>query len=208
MLHGLGSGPEDFQNVTKLLDLPGKARIELVLPQAPTLPVTANDGNAVPAWYDILSLHKGSGEDAAGIRRARDGIGEIVADLHARGVEHRRIIIGGFSQGGALALYYASRSPEPLAGAVALSAYLPLMGELPQTATDAGRATPIFLSHGVHDEIVPLDFALTSRQALERAGFEVTWREYPLGHRLDARVLADVSRWLAPRFEPVQPPLR
>ncbi len=205
LLHGLGSSPEDFRNAARLLELPRTARIEFVLPQAPTLPVTMNAGAEMPAWYDIPSLQEGSPQDAAGIRRASGEIGELVAELHARGVHHQRIVVGGFSQGGAAALHYASRAATPLAGAIALSAYLPLLDELPRAATATGRATPIFMSHGAHDEIIPLDYALTSRTALEQAGFAVTWREYPLGHSLDAQVLADLSRWLTQRLEQVQP---
>lgn len=184
-----------------MLDLPDKARVEFVLPQAPTLPVTINAGMEMPAWYDIPSLREGSRQDVGGIQRAVGEVDEIVADLHARGIAHRRITVGGFSQGGAVALHYASRSAVPLAGAVALSAYLPLITELPQAATDAGRATPIFMSHGARDEIIPLDYALVSRNALEQAGFEIAWREYPLGHSLDAQVLDDLSRWLAMRLD-------
>ena len=208
MLHGLGSSPENFRAVVNQLELPGAARVELVLPRAPTLPVTVNAGNTMPAWYDVLSLDKSGGEDAAGIRRACAEVDEIVAELYARGVSHRRIAIGGFSQGGALALYSAARSPRPLAGVVALSAYMPLMEGLARTVTDAGRKTPVFMSHGIYDDVIPLDFGLLSRRALEQAGFEVAWHEHPLGHGLDARVFAETSRWLAPRLAPDQSSLR
>ena len=208
MLHGLGSSPEDFRGAVNSLDLPDAARIEVVVPQAPMLPVTINGGHTMPAWYDILSIRRGSGEDAEGIRRACGEIDEVIADLNARGIVHRRIILGGFSQGGALALYYASRASEALAGVAALSAYMPLIDDLARAATPPGRATPVLMSHGIYDEIVPLDFAHASRKALERADFEVTWREYPLGHSLNAQVLADLSRWLAPRLTSVQPSSR
>ena len=200
MLHGLGSNPERFGEVVHLLDFPDEVQLEFVLPRAPTLPVTINAGMEMSAWYDIPSLQRDSLQDAAGIRRASAELGEIVAGLHARGIDHRRIAVGGFSQGGAVALHYASRSSSPLAGVVALSTYMPLITELPQAVTAAGQMTPIFMSHGVHDVVIPLDYALTSRRALEQAGCKIEWKEYPLGHSLDAQVLADLSRWLTQRL--------
>ena len=200
MLHGLGSSPERLGDALSLLDLPDGIQFERIFPRAPVLPVTINAGAEMPAWYDIFSLQEGSPQDTAGIRRASAELGGVVAGLHARGMDYRRIIVGGFSQGGAVALHYASRHLSPLAGVVALSTYMPLITELPQAVTAAGRATPIFMAHGIHDEVIPLDYALTSRRALEQAGCEVEWKEYPLGHSVDAQVFANLSHWMAQRL--------
>ena len=199
LLHGLGAGAEDLRGAAEMLGPFGDINVEYVLPQAPELPVTVNGGVRMPAWFDILTM-TGERQDAEGIHRAGGELEEIIADLHARGVARRRIFVGGFSQGGAVALHRAARDPQPLGGAVALSSYLPLITEYPRAVAAGGRATPVFMSHGEHDEIIPLKYMRASRRALEQAGVDVVSREYPLGHSFDARVLADLSRWLSQRL--------
>lgn len=199
LLHGLGASAEEFRDVAEMLGPFGKTNVEYALPQAPRLPVTVNGGLKMPAWFDILTM-TGERQDAEGIHRAAREIEEIVAEMHGRGIAYKRIFVAGFSQGGAVALHRAVRSPQPLGGVVALSSYLPLITEYPLAATVGGRATPVFMSHGEYDSVIPLKYMRASRRALEQAGVDVVSREYPLGHSFDARVLADLSLWLSLRL--------
>ena len=203
LLHGLGAQAEDLLDMAGELSLPN-ANIEFVLPQAPTRAVTAHGGALMPAWFDIFSF-RGSRQDAAGIRRAHAELDEIIVDGYARAAQRGRVFVGGFSQGGAVALHYASRSPRLLAGAIALSAYLPLADELPQAAAASGCRMPVFMSHGTRDDVIPIDYAVSARDLLEQSGFRVAWHEYPLAHGIDARVLDDLSRWMAGRVRRIRP---
>lgn len=204
LLHGLGADAEEFRGVAEMLGPFGTANVEYALPQAPEQPVTVNGGLTMPAWFDILTMD-GERQDADGIHRAASELEEIIAEAHGRGIAHKRIFVGGFSQGGAVALHCAARGSRPLGGAVGLSSYLPLMTEYPSAATAGGRATPVFMSHGEHDDIIPLKYMRASRRALEQAEVDVTSQEYPLGHSFDTLVLADLSRWLSRRLSPGQP---
>ena len=201
MLHGLGSGAEDFRGIVDAINLPSSVNTEFIFPQAPRLSVTINAGRKMPAWFDIFSFKEDARQDSEGIQRASEYIDEIVADLYRHGVKHQHIFVGGFSQGGAVALHYASHHPQTIAGVVAISTYLPLITEFPQAVTDGGRKTPIFMSHGSYDEIIPLNFALASHRALEQEGFEIAWREYPCGHSLALQTLHDLSQWLAQKIQ-------
>ncbi len=204
LLHGLGAQADDLRGIARDLSLPN-ANIEFILPQAPTRSVTLNGGAAMPAWFDIFSS-RGSRQDGPGIRRACAELDEIIADRHPVTTTGQcRVFVGGFSQGGAVALHYATRSPRLLAGVIALSGYLPLADELAQAATASGRETPVFLSHGTRDNVIPIGYAATARDLLRQNGFRVAWHEYPLAHSVDARVLRDLSGWMADRLGEVKP---
>ncbi len=203
LLHGLGANAEDLREVVDALELPAKDATEFILPHATLRPVTIADGMNLSAWFDIYDRHRNSPEDTVGINQSVRKLACVIDETRQRGISAQRIFIGGFSQGGALALRYAYCSAIPLGGVIGLSCYLPLRHTRPALAdTDTGRNNPpVFLSHGVADDVIPLDFAETARDILRRHHFDVTWRTYPVGHHLYAQVISDLSRWLAKRYK-------
>ncbi len=192
-LHGLGADGHDFEPVVAELGLAG---VRFVLPHAPPRPVTINNGYVMPAWYDILGMDFTAAEDAAGIEQSRQRIEALIARERARGVPAGRLVLAGFSQGGAIALHTGLRHPEPLAGILALSTYLPLADRLPDERHPANADTPIFMAHGLHDPVVPLPLAEASRQRLETLGYRIEWHTYPMEHGVCSEEIADLRAWL------------
>ena len=194
-LHGLGADGHDFEPVARELDLPFGARF--VFPHAPVRPVTINGGMPMRAWYDILALGPGGPEDETGIRGSADAVRELIAREIDRGLSRDRIVLAGFSQGGAIALYTATREVEPLAGAIALSTYLPLAANLQSEATAASRATPVLMAHGSLDPLIDISFGTLSRDLLLAAGYQVAWRSYRIEHGVSPEEIRDIGGWLA-----------
>jgi phospholipase/carboxylesterase len=194
-LHGLGADGHDFEPVVPELRLPERLRLRFVFPHAPVRPVTLNMGMRMRAWYDIKQLGGGP-EDEAGIRASQASLDALVERERARGIEPRRVVLAGFSQGGAIALQAGLRHPERLAGLLALSTYLPLAGTLAAEASAANRDLPIFMAHGRLDDIIPVDRAERSRDALAALGYAPEWHEYPMAHAVCAEEIADIRRWL------------
>ncbi len=189
-LHGLGADHSDFEPIVPELDLPPSVRF--VFPDAPVRAVTINQGMRMRAWYDILQLGPGP-EDEAGIRESQ----RIVEGLiEAQAVPPERIVLAGFSQGGAIVLHTALRYPRRLAGVVALSTYLPLADTLNSEKAKENQATPIFMAHGRFDEIIPLPRALASRELLQKMSYRVDWHEYPMPHSVCMEEIADVAAYL------------
>jgi len=198
-LHGLGADGNDFVPVVNELDLGGAPPLRFVFPHAPRRAVTINHGYVMRAWYDITFedlAGTSRGGDESGIRESQAQIEALIARERARGVAARNIVLAGFSQGGAVALHTGLRHPEPLAGILALSTYLPLAASLPAEASAANKTTPIFLAHGMFDPVVPLPLATASRAALTALGYRVDWREYPMAHAVCAREITDIGEWL------------
>ncbi len=194
-LHGLGADGHDFEPVVPELRLPRELRVRFVFPHAPVRPVTLNMGMRMRAWYDIVQLGGGR-EDEAGIRDSQAQLEALVARERARGVVAARIVLAGFSQGGAIALHTGLRHGERLAGILALSTYLPLAGTLAAEASAANRDVPLFMAHGNYDDIIPIERARQSRRALEALGTRVEWHEYPMPHSVCGEEIADVAAWL------------
>jgi len=192
-LHGLGADGHDFEPVVAKLGLGG---VRFVLPHAPRQPVTINNGYVMPAWYDILGMDFTAAEDAAGIERSRQRIEALIARERARDVAARRLVLAGFSQGGAIALHTGLRHSETLAGILALSTYLPLANRLEDERHPANTDTPVFMAHGLHDPVVPLSLAEASRQRLESLGQPVEWHIYPMEHAVCSEEIADIRAWL------------
>jgi phospholipase/carboxylesterase len=188
-LHGLGADGHDFEPIVPELELPKAVRF--VFPHAPVRPVTINNGMRMRAWYDIFQFGGGP-EDAAGIRASQKLVEELI-----KAERGRKIVLAGFSQGGAIVLQTALRHPEALAGVLALSTYLPLSTTLAAERHAANQKTPIFMAHGRFDDIIPIDRARQSRAALEQLGYAVTWKEYPMPHSVCAEEIQDLSRFLA-----------
>ncbi|HVS24299.1 MAG TPA: alpha/beta fold hydrolase [Gammaproteobacteria bacterium] len=192
-LHGLGADGHDFEPIVPELRLRIAARF--VFPHAPVRPVTINGGMPMRAWYDIVGFDAAA-EDAAGIRASAAAVAWLVDRELGRGTDAERIVLAGFSQGGAIALQLALREPRRLAGVVALSTYLPLAATLAMEKSAANSATPIFMAHGSEDPVIPLARADASRRVLEREGYAVDWHVYPMEHAVCAPEILAIGAWL------------
>jgi phospholipase/carboxylesterase len=192
-LHGLGADGRDFEPIVPELRL--RRAVRFVFPHAPIRPVTINNGLEMRAWYDIVGFDAAH-EDADGIRASAAAVTRLVDREIERGVAAERIVLAGFSQGGAIALHLALREPRPLAGVIALSTYLPLAATLPREKSAANAALPIFMAHGGYDPVIPLANAEASRRILEREGYAVDWHVYPMQHSVCAPEIAAIGAWL------------
>lgn len=195
-LHGLGADGHDFEPIVPALGFRAAPAVRFVFPHAPMRPVTINQGHVMRAWYDVRDDGGERREDAAGVRESQQAIEALVARERARGIAAARIVLAGFSQGGALALHTGLRHPERLAGILALSCFLPLASTLEAEASAANRDVPIFMAHGVYDPLIPLARARRSCHALSALGWNVEWREYPMPHAVCDEEVADVADWL------------
>lgn len=200
-LHGLGADGSDFEPVVPELRLPEFPGVRFVFPHAPAIPVTCNGGYVMPAWYDIISLEPHSREiDQAGIVASRTAIRRLIERENRRGVPSRRIFLAGFSQGGAVAYATALTHPEPLAGLIALSTYLPVQALVEAEATQANRALPIFAAHGNDDGVVSPQLGVAARDFLRQAGYAVDWHEYPMPHSVCIEEVRAIGDWLGERM--------
>jgi phospholipase/carboxylesterase len=193
-MHGLGADGHDFAPVPPQLGL-GDLPVRFVFPHAPRMPVTLNMGFVMPAWYDITGLDT-RGHDEEGIERSAASIRRLVERERDAGIPAEKIVLAGFSQGGAMALHTGLRYPERLAGIMVLSAYLLLPDRLSADAAEANRKTPIFQAHGLYDPMVQLDYGQRSRALLEEYGYDVEWHEYPMPHSVCPEEIRDIGRWL------------
>ena len=194
-LHGLGADGHDFEPIVPELRLPATLRIRFVFPHAPVRPVTLNMGMRMRAWYDIFQLGGGA-EDDAGIRASQKAVEELIAGEKKKGIAPGRIVLAGFSQGGAIALQTALRHPERLAGVLALSTYLPLHATVKEEIEEANRATPIFMAHGLYDDIIPIARAEQSAGVLQSLGCKVEWHTYPMPHSVCAEEIGAIAAFL------------
>jgi len=194
-LHGLGADGHDFESVVPELQLPARLAVRFVFPNAPIRPVTLNQGMRMRAWYDIAQLGGGR-EDDAGIRSSQRSLEELIEREGARGIAPRRVVLAGFSQGGAIALQTGLRYRERLAGILALSTYLPLAATAATERNTAHPDMPIFMAHGIHDPMIPLDRAERSREALEKLGYPIEWHTYPMPHSVCLQEISDIAAWL------------
>lgn len=194
-LHGLGADGHDFEPIVPELRLPASKPVRFIFPNAPQRPVTINMGMRMPAWYDILQLGGGE-EDEAGIRASQSQIESLMEREKTRGIPARRIVLAGFSQGGAIVLQTGLRHAERLAGVMALSTYLPLLQTLGKERAAINNDLPILMAHGSFDPMIPLARAAQSRDALLALGYPVQWREYPMPHSVCPEEIADIAAFL------------
>src|SRR5262245_7717470 len=194
-LHGLGADGHDFEPIVPELKL--RLPVRFVFPHAPVRPVTINGGMQMRAWYDILGFDRRGKEDAAGIRASAAAVTELIDREIERGMSSDRIVLAGFSQGGAIALHTALRSPSPLAGVLALSTYLPLAAALENERSAANAHIPVFMAHGTEDPVLPFALAESSRRALEALGYAVDWHAYPMAHSVCMQEVSAIGAWLA-----------
>ncbi len=195
-LHGLGADGHDFVPIVPELKLPTEPAVRFVFPHAPVRPVTLNMGMRMRAWYDIRTLTAEGRADEAGIRESVALLGRYIAAECAAGVESGRIIVAGFSQGGAVALHAGLRYPERLAGILALSAYLPLQSQLAAELSAANRATPILMCHGQFDPVLPMQLGVLARDWLLSERYPVEWKEYPMQHQVCQPEIHDISAFI------------
>lgn len=195
-MHGLGADGHDFESLVPQLRLPAGPAIRFVFPHAPVRPVTINGGQRMRAWYDVATFDRRAPQDAAGIRASSLAIGALVTRERERGIPAERIVVAGFSQGGAMALYLGPRWHERLAGVMALSTWLPLADTLAAEAHPANASVPVLMAHGSHDPIVPQAAGEASRDALRALGYGVEWRSYPMPHAVCAQEVEDIRGWL------------
>lgn len=193
-LHGLGASGDDFAPVAEQLQLP---HIRFILPHAPERPVSINGGYVMPAWYDLLGLEIDSPQDEAGIRATQQAIEALIAREQQRGIAPGRIVLAGFSQGGAIALHTALRYPQRLAGVLALSTYLPLKPLLAPEKHFANEKLPIFIGHGTFDTVISLEVCQISASLLKQHGYVVEWHEYAMAHSVCLEEIADIRDFLS-----------
>ena len=201
-LHGLGADGHDFEPLVPHLKLP---YARFVFPNAPAIPITINGGFVMPGWYDIrnleLSPHVKDREDPAQIRRSADAITALLARESERGVPPDRIVLAGFSQGGAMALHIAPRFAHTLAGFMVLSAYELLIGSGGEH--EANAATPALFCHGRHDPMVPMFAGQAACEAARKSGREVRWYDFPIAHEVSLPEIHTIAAWLRERLPPL-----
>ncbi len=196
-LHGLGADGNDFVPIVEELDLAGLAPIRFIFPHAPMRAITINGGMVMRGWYDILSLDFDSRrEDEAGVRESAAILTDLVARENTRGIDDRRIVLAGFSQGGAIVLHAGLRHQRRLAGILALSTYVPLASTLMAESGKANRDVPLFMAHGIFDAVIPFDLAANSHELLLGGGYRVQWHEYEMDHAVCTQEIDHVGAWL------------
>lgn len=201
LLHGLGADGGDFVPIARELGLPDSLSVRFVFPHAPLRPVTVNNGYVMRAWYDIKSFTPEGRADLAGTVESSRRVASCIDRELERGVPASRIVLSGFSQGGAMALYAGLRYPSRLAGLLAMSCYLPFAEHLAAEKSAANDSVPILLCHGRRDPVVPVAMGEEARDALRANGFRPEWREYPIEHSVSMEEIGDVGRWLRQRLD-------
>jgi len=195
-LHGLGADGHDFEPMVPELVRPQERPLRFVFPHAPVRPVTLNAGYAMRAWYDIVGIDRQSRQDEAGIRASDAAIRKVIERENGRGIPTERIVLAGFSQGGAMALFTGTRFDQKLAGIVGLSCYMLLAAKFDAERSNANQATPIFLAHGLQDDVIHPRLGEETRQLLETTQYSVEWHTYAMPHAVCPQEVADIAEWL------------
>jgi phospholipase/carboxylesterase len=198
-LHGLGADGHDFEPIVPELGLDA-APIRFIFPHAPERPVTVNQGYVMRAWYDISSPDLSEGQDETGTRESEILLQNWIAHEKEAGIGAERIILAGFSQGGAIALHTGLRYPDRLGGIMALSTYLPLADTVADERHAANADVPIFMAHGSDDPVIPVSFAEQSRERLKALGHPVEWHQYPMPHSVCMEEVGAIGSWLRQRL--------
>ena len=207
-MHGLGADGWDCVPIVRELPLPEDMAVRFIFPHAPIRPVTLNNGMPMPAWYDISMSDVSRVPDERGIRESQEAVEALIEREAARGVEAGRVVLAGFSQGGAIALQTGLRYAKPLAGIVALSTYLTLESSLEAEAAGANKAIPILMAHGTQDEMIPLRLAESSRAALQARGYSVEWHTYPMPHSVCGPEVEAIAAFLVKALGRAKAPAR
>jgi phospholipase/carboxylesterase len=195
-LHGLGADGHDFEPIVPELVRPGERALRFVFPHAPVRPVTLNGGYAMRAWYDIVAIDRRAAEDETGIRASQAVIEGLIRRENGRGIPSARIVLAGFSQGGAMVLFTGTRYGERLGGILALSCYQLLASRFEAERNSANQATPIFLGHGTQDAVVLPVLGEAACRQLQDAGYPVEWHAYSMPHSVCPQEVMDIGSWL------------
>jgi phospholipase/carboxylesterase len=195
-MHGLGADGHDFEPIVPELVRPGERALRFVFPNAPVRPVTLNRGYPMRAWYDILGLERGTIQDEAGIRASHAEVEALIRRENERGIPTGRIVLAGFSQGGAMAIFSGTRYPEKLAGILALSCYMLLESHFAAERAPVNQATPVFMGHGAQDPVVSPALGEQTHRLLEAGGYAVEWHSYLMPHSVCPQEVADIAAWL------------
>ena len=193
-LHGLGADGHDFEPIVPELRLPAALPLRFVFPHAPVRPVTINGGMAMRAWYDILSLGSEGRADREGVLASSELLEGLMAREIERGIDASKIVLAGFSQGGAIAIHTALQTQREIAGLMALSTYMPVPDAAETAATRDGLAT--FMAHGSFDPMVRIEWGRAAAEKLVDRGYDLEWHEYPMAHAVCPPEIADISTWL------------
>jgi phospholipase/carboxylesterase len=195
-LHGLGADGHDFEGLVPELRLTAKAHIHFIFPNAPIQPVTINGGMKMRSWYDILEMSLERKVDIDGIYQSAQLVGDLIKQEMALGVPSANILLAGFSQGGLIALHTGLRYPEPLAGIIALSTYLPTVGQLKDERSAANNAVPIFMAHGIIDPVVAVESGKAASDQLKEMDYTVEWHDYLMEHSLCVEEIEHISTFI------------
>lgn len=193
-LHGLGADGHDFEAVVPELNLPASVAIRFIFPHAPSMPVTINGGMVMPAWYDILEMNIELKHDEQQLLNSADAISKLIDREIERGIDSRRIIIAGFSQGGAVGYQSALTYPKPLAGLLGLSSYFATSQSI--VYNPANDELPIQIFHGTADPVVPESLGQQSYDLLIEKGYQANYKTYSMEHSVCMDEIADISTWL------------
>ena len=199
-LHGLGADGNDFAPIVPNLVRPDWPGIRFVFPHAPMRSVTINNGATMRAWYDIVSMEIDKRADEVGLRESMADLDALINRERDRGIPLSRIILAGFSQGGAVVLAHMLRQQVPVAGVMALSTYLPFGNKNSEEMTEASKSIPVFMAHGKFDPVVPMGLGEYSRQQLQQLGVSVQFKTYPMQHNVCPEEIHAMSDWLSERF--------
>jgi len=199
-LHGLGADGNDFAPIVPELVARQWPALRFVFPHAPVRPVTINGGMRMRAWYDIKGARIEDKQDETGIRESIGELDALIAREGERGIAPARVLLAGFSQGGAIALAGGVRHAQGLAGIVALSTYLPLQERTAAERSTANASVPIFMAHGSVDPVVPQALGSASRDALAALAYDVAWHSYPMAHQVCAQEIGDLQHWIGARL--------
>ncbi|MEM7026896.1 MAG: dienelactone hydrolase family protein [Pseudomonadota bacterium] len=199
-LHGLGADGHDFEPIVPELGLADDAGVKFIFPNAPVRPVTINGGMAMRAWYDVRAANLREFEDEQAIVESTVIINHYIEHEIENGIESSRIIVAGFSQGGAIALHCGTRYCDKLAGVIALSTYLPLPQNLEAEKSAANESTPIFMGHGMYDLVIPVDQGKASAQTLTESGYDVEFIEYTMEHAVCMEEITAIGRWITSKL--------
>lgn len=195
-LHGLGADAHDFVDIVPQLYLPEEQAVRFIFPRAPVRPVTLNAGMSMRAWFDIYGLTADFPQDEVGINQTDLAISKLIENEMKQGIPSQKIFLGGFSQGGAVALYSGIRYPQRLGGVLGLSTFLPKNYAHDARKLSMNRGIPIFLAHGTQDPILSYEIGQASKDRLIELGYAVDWHTYNMGHTVSAQEIQDISRWL------------
>ena len=195
-LHGLGASSNDFPPVIPYLGLNQTPTIRFVFPQAPSRPITINGGMVMPGWYDIKGKDIADKEDLPGMTEAKDILENLIRQQMGLGIASDRILLAGFSQGGAVAYYTGIRFTLKLAGLLALSTYLPFWSDAIHQHSEVNTAIPILAMHGRHDQVVPMSLGKASTEVLKNLGYPIEWKTYPAEHTVMPEQLRHIGQWI------------